>query len=77
MQPRGQLLRPAFAARAVVRRMGMRTFAALAVAATVSATVSATAAAQEFRGAITGRVNDKSGGGLTWSLCDYHTPPLY
>src|SRR5438876_7982999 len=40
--------------------MGMRTFAALALAATVSAT----AAAQEFRGAITGRVNDRSGGVL-------------
>ena len=38
----------------------MKTFAALAIALAVAAT----AAGQEFRGAITGRVNDKSGGVL-------------
>jgi hypothetical protein len=38
----------------------MRTFAALAI----SFAMAATAAGQEFRGAITGRVNDKSGGVL-------------
>ena len=38
----------------------MRTFAALAI----SLAMAATAAGQEFRGAVTGRVNDKSGGVL-------------
>jgi len=38
----------------------MRTFVALAI----SLAIAATAVGQEFRGAITGRVNDKSGGVL-------------
>jgi Carboxypeptidase regulatory-like domain len=42
----------------------MKTFAALTIALALVATLSATAAGQEFRGAITGRVNDRSGGVL-------------